>query len=185
MKKAIFLDRDGTINKDVRFLSDFKNFELIEGTMESLNIFQDLGFHLFITSNQSGVARGYFSIQQVERLNCQIKDYLKQRHVTITEIVYCPHLEQGIVPEYAVTCNCRKPKPGMIYYLQKKYNIDLKQSYTVGDKLRDVQAGLTAGTRAALVKNGPENPDAGEVEVPQFDTLLDFARSLRAEKGRS
>ncbi|MFC1583966.1 D-glycero-alpha-D-manno-heptose-1,7-bisphosphate 7-phosphatase [Fibrobacterota bacterium] len=179
MHKAIFLDRDDTINRDTNYLIKFEDFQILDGVIPALRIMQDAGFLLFITTNQSGIARGFFSIDQVDNLNCQIHEFLKKNGITITETVYCPHLENGKVPEFATSCDCRKPRPGMILHLQKKYNLDLKRCFSVGDKLRDVQAGEAAGVKSFLIKSNPESNGIDVPSASQFDSLLDFATSLK------
>ncbi len=182
-RKAIFLDRDGTLNKNVEYLSDFDHFELLPGVEKALQIFQELGFQLFVVTNQSGVARGLFPIQAVVELHRRIDQALTSRGVHMEEFVFCPHHPQGSVPEYTLNCSCRKPKPGMLRYLETKYHLDTEKSFMVGDAYRDVQAGLQAGAQAVLLKpNADPNAEWDTLDNPgnikEFVSLLGFAESL-------
>ena len=177
---AIFLDRDGTLCRDAVYMIRFEDFEPLPGVDEALRRLQEAGYRLFVVTNQSGVARGMFTAEAVEALNRRIEDYFRERGVFLEDTAFCPHHPEGTVPEYAVECACRKPKPGMILDLAQKYDLDLTRSYMVGDMLRDVEAGLAAVTRAALIpprENAPSLDNDGRLK--EFTSLLDFANSLR------
>ena len=183
-RKAIFLDRDGTINKNLEGLIRFEDFEFVPGVERALKLLQELGYRLFVVSNQSGVAKGFFSASDVKALHQRVGDVLKTQGIKVEEFVFCPHHPQGTVPEYTLDCNCRKPKPGMIKYLESKYNLDIKNSYMVGDMNRDAEAGMRAGAEAILLKPDAEpNANWDRVDNPgnlkEFISLLDFAESLR------
>ncbi len=138
MKKAIFLDRDGTINVDKEYVYRLSDFEFLPGAREALRIFQDLGFLLIIVTNQSGIARGYYTLEDYLKLDKALKDDLDLHGIRITDSFYCPHLPEGAVEEYTTECDCRKPKLGMFEDAISKYGIDLKHSICIGDKERDV-----------------------------------------------
>lgn len=183
-RKAVFLDRDGTLNRNVEYLIDFEHFELIPGVEPALRLLQDLDYRLFVVSNQSGVARGYFPIGAVEELHRRIGDRLTAMGIELEEFVFCPHHPQGSVPEFTQECSCRKPKPGMLSYLQEKYGLDIGNSFMVGDMWRDAEAGVNAGATGVLLKpNGDPDADWDRVDNPgnikEFVSLLDFAESLR------
>lgn len=128
--KAIFLDRDGTINVEKNYLYKIEDFEFEKGVIEGLKILQDLGFKLVVISNQSGIGRGYYKKEDADILfNYMIKE-LKKENIKIDKAYYCPH--------YNEECNCRKPKLGLFYKAQKELNIDFSKSYAIGDKKRDV-----------------------------------------------
>jgi len=182
--KAVFLDRDGTVNRNTHFLIDFAEFELIPGVEDALRILQGLGYRLFGVSNQSGVAKGYFTYAAVEDLNRSIVADLGARGIRLEEIAFCPHHPEGVVTEYAKACGCRKPAPGMLKDLARKHGLDLSQSFMVGDSDSDAQAGLNAGAQGVWIR--PETTqlvDFGRVDNPrkikEFPSLLDFARNLR------
>src|SRR5688500_4428473 len=111
--KAIFLDRDGTLNVDKEYMVKFEDFELIPGVIPSLQIFQDLGYRLFIVSNQSGIARKYFTYRDVEDLQVQFTALFRSHGIVFDDMIFCPHHPEGLDPQYQLDCDCRKPKPGM------------------------------------------------------------------------
>lgn len=182
--KAVFLDRDGTLNRNTHYLIDFADFELIPGVEEALRILQSLGYRLFGVSNQSGVARGYFTYAAVEDLNRKIVSELAARAIRLEEIAFCPHHPEGSVADYAKACDCRKPAPGMLRDLARKHGLDLSRSFMIGDSESDALAGLNAGAQGVWIRSGAGSP-SGPVEVDnppkikEFPSLLDFARNLR------
>lgn len=175
---AIFLDRDGTLHRDAVYMIRFEDFEPLPGVEEALRVLQGAGYRLFGVTNQSGVARGYFPLGEVHRLNERIRAYFKEHGADIEEIAVCPHLPGAPVAEYDRECECRKPRPGMLHDLARRYNLDLARSYMVGDMPRDVLAGLAAGAKAALIPpvEAPELDNS--VFLKEFTTLLEFARSV-------
>lgn len=184
IRKAIFLDRDGTINVNTHYLIRFEDFELIPGVEQALRIFQDLGYHLFVVSNQSGVARGYFTQGAVEELHRKIGSHLAGMGIAIDGFAFCPHHPEGTVPEYTRSCDCRKPAPGMLLTLAGRHGVDLSRSYMVGDHDWDAQAGLNAGSHGIWLRpDAATGSDLCQVDNPpkikEFASLLDFAESLR------
>jgi D-glycero-D-manno-heptose 1,7-bisphosphate phosphatase len=189
-RKAVFLDRDGTVNRNTHYLIDFEDFELLPGVAAALRILQDLDYRLFVVSNQSGVARGYFTYAAVEELNRKIVAHLAGLGIRIEEIVFCPHHPEGTVPEYTRVCDCRKPLPGMLIDLARRHGIDLGQSIMVGDNEIDAQAGLNAGARGIRIRPEASSQEpASQVDNPpkikEFASLLDFAEDLREIAGRN
>ncbi|MFW9881075.1 MAG: D-glycero-beta-D-manno-heptose 1,7-bisphosphate 7-phosphatase, partial [Candidatus Thorarchaeota archaeon] len=138
-KKCIFLDRDGVINKEVGHLSDPENFEFIPRSIEALKILKQKGYLLIIITNQAGIARGYYSEKILHNIHAKMNNILKENNVMLDDIFYCPHH-----PEFTGVCECRKPLPGMIFKAKSKYNIDLSESYMIGDTLNDIEAGINA-----------------------------------------
>lgn len=149
MNRAIFLDRDGTLNEEAEYLSDPAGLVLLPGAGEALKVLTDMGFLLVVVSNQSGVARGYFGIGEVEAVNERLAGLLRPYGVHFDLIAYCPHH-----PDHTGPCSCRKPEPGMLMDAARKLDVDLSRSWMVGDKLADVEAGAAAGCRTALVLTG-------------------------------
>lgn len=146
-KKAVFLDRDGTIIEEVDFLATTEETELFPYTIEALKIFRDNGFLLFVTTNQSGIARGFFGATAVNSIHQKIQDELNAEGLNIESFHYCPHFpDQG--------CRCRKPNTGMIEQACANYDIDLSESWMIGDKKLDIGMGFNAGTQTALVLTG-------------------------------
>lgn len=183
-RKAVFLDRDGTVNRNTHYLIDFADFELLPGVEAALRILQDLGYLLLGASNQSGVARGLFTYPAVEELNRKIIADLASRGIRIEEIAFCPHHPEGTVTPYAKACECRKPSPGMLRDLARKYDVDMARSYMVGDSESDALAGLNAGARGVWIRpEAARSPAGSQVDNPgkikEFASLLDFAGYLR------
>jgi D-glycero-D-manno-heptose 1,7-bisphosphate phosphatase len=133
--KAAFLDRDGVINEDFGYVGKIENFKFKEGIFELLKLLHELGYALFIVTNQSGIARGYYSEEDFYKLTEWMKNELKKRGIEIKDVEFCPHH-----PDFTGECECRKPKPGMILNLAEKYKIDLKDSIMIGDSESDVKA---------------------------------------------
>jgi D-glycero-D-manno-heptose 1,7-bisphosphate phosphatase len=138
MSQAVFLDRDGTIIADKNYMADPAEIELLPGAVQGLRRLQDAGLLLIIVTNQSGVARGFFTEQALHEVHRRLLEILENEGVRIAGIHYCPHgPEDG--------CPCRKPKPGLLLDAAAEHGIDLHQSAMVGDSLRDAQAGMAAG----------------------------------------
>ena len=153
--KVIFLDKDGTLVKDVPYNIEPKNIMIETDVVEGLKKLAG-EFEFIIISNQSGIARGYFSVAQLENYWKKLLAIFLEYGITIRDYFYCPHLAEGNVPAFSVSCNCRKPLPGLIYKAAVKYSIDLGASWMVGDILDDVQAGTCAGCKTVLIDNGNE-----------------------------
>ncbi|MBZ0200026.1 MAG: HAD-IIIA family hydrolase [Ignavibacteriaceae bacterium] len=152
MTAAIFLDRDGTLNEDPGYLGNPDKVILYPGTGKALSNFKkQLGFKFIVISNQSGIARGLISIENVEAVNKKINVLLSNDDVQIDAFYYCPYH-----PEFSEIekCGCRKPSPEMVFYAAKKENIDLTHSYFVGDSISDIECGINAGLKTVLVKTG-------------------------------
>lgn len=154
LHRAVFLDRDGTINVEKEYLICKKDFEFIPGAPEALKKLQLAGFRLVIVTNQSGVARGYFSLAQVHALHQYIVAQLEQFGVFLAGIYVCPHHPTSGQGEYLCDCDCRKGKPGMLLHAAKELDIDLTNSFMIGDKLTDIWAGCAAGCCSYLVRTG-------------------------------
>ena len=147
MEKAIFLDRDGTINVDVDYLHQIDQLEFIDGTIEALALLKMQGYRLIVISNQSGIGRGYFGVQEVEQLHAYMNHVLQEHHAEVDAFYYCPHIEQDM-------CSCRKPRTGLIDRAVEEWNIDLSRSYMVGDREADVMTAVNAGCRYGLLLSG-------------------------------
>lgn len=162
MKKAIFLDRDGTLNIDHGYVHQIDDFHFIDGSIESLRKLKAMGFLLILVTNQSGIARGYFSEAQFLQLTEWMDWSLADRGVDLDGIYYCPHHPHG-KGEYRQDCDCRKPKSGMLVQAIKELNIDPSQSFMVGDKIEDLLAARSAKVRSKiLVKTGKPITHEGE-----------------------
>lgn len=153
MKRAVFLDRDGTINVEKDYLYQIKDFEFIPGTEEAIHLLNQAGFMVIVVTNQSGVARGYYTEEDVENLHRHIDRELGNYGAHVDAWYYCPHHTSGR-GSYALPCSCRKPFPGMLRKAAERYGIDLGNSFMIGDKLADLEAGLAAGCSTILVRTG-------------------------------
>jgi D,D-heptose 1,7-bisphosphate phosphatase len=155
LSKAIFLDKDGTLIPNVPYSVDPEQAAITLDTAKALRVFAKLGYQIFIVSNQSGVARGYFHEEQVDLVVQRFHELFLLLGISLQGFYYCPHHPEGKAP-YNIDCACRKPKPGMIIQAAQKHSIDLANSWLIGDILHDVEAGRRAGCRTVLVDNGGE-----------------------------
>jgi D-glycero-D-manno-heptose 1,7-bisphosphate phosphatase len=156
MNRAIFIDKDGTLIEDVPYNVNPDLVRFTPGAIAALKMLKDKGYLLIMVSNQSGVARGYFTEDALEKLKVKLQEMLAKSGVPLDDLLFCPHHPDGTVSRYSLMCECRKPKPGMILQAAKKFNIDLTESWMVGDILHDVEAGNRAGCRTILINNGNE-----------------------------
>ena len=146
MAVAAFLDRDGVINVDHGYVSRWEDFEFLLGVPEALLTIQEAGYRLIVISNQSGIGRGFYSEADLEELNQRIAQYLSQElDIEIAGFYHCPHHPTEALGDYLMRCDCRKPAPGMILRAAQDHNVDLTESFLVGDKRSDIEAGKAAG----------------------------------------
>jgi histidinol-phosphate phosphatase family protein len=153
---AVFLDKDGTLVQDVPYNVDLNRIRLAPGVAAGLRVLQNAGYRLIVITNQSGVARGYFSEADLTAVFQRLQQLLAPAGVTLTDFYYCPHHPLGSIARYAVACGCRKPEPGLLFRAARDHDIDLGHSWFVGDILNDIEAGRRAGCRTILVHNGGE-----------------------------
>ncbi len=155
-RAAVFLDKDGTIIKDLPYNVDPDRIVLLKGAAEGLRALHDAGYRLIVVSNQSGVARGLFREEALAGVEKRLRILLSGRGVALDGFYYCPHLAEGSVRGYNIACDCRKPAPGLILQAAAEHNIDLAKSWMVGDILNDVEAGRRSGCMTVLLDNGHE-----------------------------
>jgi len=154
MRAALFLDRDGVINKDIGYLHRIEDFEFLDGAIETCRQFQAAGYLLIVITNQAGIAHGYYTEQDFYRVNDWMIEQFRQRGVHIDKVLYSPFHPDG-QGDYRRDSFCRKPKPGLILQAQREYDIDLCVSILVGDKESDIEAGLAANVgRCIIVRSG-------------------------------
>jgi D-glycero-D-manno-heptose 1,7-bisphosphate phosphatase len=159
MTKAVFLDRDGVINELVYYAehgivdSPFttKQFKLVPGVCEAINKFHELGFKVIIVSNQPGIAKGYFSEETFDKIRKKMNDELAKKGASFDGEYYCFHHPEAKAERLKVNCECRKPKPGLLLQAAQDLDIDLSQSWMIGDGLTDVKAGKSAGCPTILL----------------------------------
>jgi D,D-heptose 1,7-bisphosphate phosphatase len=179
-QKCVFLDRDGTINKFNSFITKPEDFELIEGAAEAVKKINNLGYLAIVITNQPVIARGEADFETLDLIHMKMETDLGRHGAYIDDLFFCPHHPDkgfdGERPEYKIDCDCRKPKPGMILQAAEKYNIDLLQSYMVGDDMRDVNAGINAGCIPVFLTNN--KPVEGMDNIKTFTNLLDFTEQF-------
>jgi D-glycero-D-manno-heptose 1,7-bisphosphate phosphatase len=145
-QRAVFLDRDGVLDIDTGYISKPEEIRWVDGAREAVALLKEQGFLVFVTTNQSGIARGYFTVKDMQALHAWMEKEIEKKGGRIDRFYYCPHHPtKGIIPELTHPCNCRKPRPGMILQAFKDYDIDKKGSFMIGDRMSDVDAGLNAG----------------------------------------
>lgn len=151
---AVFIDRDGTINVDVDFLSSPSQLQLIPRSAEAIRELNDLGIAVVVITNQSGIARGLYTEDDLQKVHEAMNSELKKVGATVLDYFFCPHHPEEGLPPYRVECDCRKPKPGMLNQAKNKYGFNLRRSFVVGDKCIDVQTGKAVGAVAIQVATG-------------------------------
>lgn len=160
-QKAVFLDRDGTINKYIGFLRNIDEFELLDGVCEAIKKINQSGYLAIVVTNQPVIARGEVSYEELQEIHNKMETLLGNEGAYVDAIYYCPHHPhkgyEGEVPELKIDCECRKPKPGMLLQAAKDYNIDLSQSWMVGDSDNDIQAGEAAGCKTVMLEESKNN----------------------------
>lgn len=151
---AVFLDRDGTINQDKGYISNPAQIEIIPESAEAIKRLNNADCRVFGVSNQSGVARGYYSTNDVSAVNKKVIELTARAGGVIEEIFYCPHHPEGKVEKYSFKCDCRKPATGMIRQIEDKYGFKIERTAVVGDKASDVGLGRSIGAKTILVATG-------------------------------
>ncbi len=157
LKKAVFLDRDGTINVEKNYLYKIEDFEFIDGVLKALRELSDAGFLLIIITNQSGIARGYYTEKDYGLLNSWLLETFAKNGIKISASYFCPHLPTASVERYRTICNCRKPNTGLFEQAVKDFNIDLKKSFAIGDKIRDLAICEKSECKGFLIGNNEES----------------------------
>ena len=183
MNNAFFLDRDGVIIEEEHYLSDPAKVRLCPGCAEAFRQISAAGFRIIVTSNQSGVARGYFTFAEIAAVERRIEELLTGAGAPLPDAwYYCPHHTKGSVAEYVRDCDCRKPRPGMLIRAAEEHAISLPSSVMIGDKLSDLRAAFAAGCRhAALVMTGhgsDQTPEPLEYDYPVADNILNATGKL-------
>lgn len=172
--KAVFLDRDGTINVDKNYLYKIDDWEFENGVIEALKILQNLGFKLIVISNQSGIERKYYTKEDANKIFKYMEEELKKENINISKSYYCPHYNQE--------CECRKPKLGLFYQAQKDFDIDFSHSYAIGDKLRDLSICNKEKTVGFLLKSKEiiENN-----RIIRCENILEAAKKIEEMEGNN
>lgn len=149
MRKAVFLDRDGTINVDKGYVHRIEDWEWIPGATDAIAALKKAGFLVIVITNQAGIARGYYTDKEVTTLHEWVNRELEKYGTRIDGFYFCPHH-----PEFSGECECRKPLPGLLLQAKRDFDIDFERSWLIGDKAGDIQAGRAAGVKSILVMTG-------------------------------
>jgi len=169
---AVFLDRDGTLNEEVDFLRTPDELKLIPGAAAAVRTLNTLGIITCVISNQSGVARGFLTEDDLVPIHARLEDELRAGGARVDRIYYCPHHPTEGNPPYRKTCDCRKPKSGMLHKGEQEWGLDLHRSFVIGDRIADVQAGKNVGATTVLVLTGYGK--TSEEECRRENVLPDF-----------
>lgn len=184
INKAVFLDRDGTINEDRHYLYRIEDFVFLPGIVEALRLLQEVGFLLIVVTNQSGIGRGYYTEADFQKLNAWMLEELKRQGVTLTATYYCPHLPDAKISRYRKDCDCRKPRTGLFMQAVQELRIDLARSYAIGDKLRDCAICWDTDCRGFLIERNEsqdvlKNVKAGRIpHVRYAENLLEATKII-------
>lgn len=163
-KKAVFIDRDGTININVEYLDNPDNFKMYPGVAEGIKLLNKNGFLVIVVTNQSGIARGFFTEDVLKKIHKKMIDDFSKKGAKIDAIYYCPHHPDD-------NCDCRKPKIGLFKKAFEKFDIDASKSFMIGDRVLDVEAGFNMGLKTVIV---PEKKKAVSKEMKKSDVTPDF-----------
>ncbi|MFH1258037.1 MAG: HAD family hydrolase [Candidatus Micrarchaeota archaeon] len=175
MSKGVFIDRDGTINKEVEYLNDPEKLAFIEGSLEALLMLQNRGYKLILVTNQAGIAKGKITFGQLERIHSKMLSLMKQEGITLSneDIYFCPHHADE-------KCDCRKPNVKNFKHAEAKFKLDPSKCWVVGDKTSDVEAARRGGYKSILVKTGYGGKDGRFGTKPDFiaENLLEAAKII-------
>lgn len=186
MERVIFLDRDGTLNEEVNYLHRKEDLKILDGVPEALHMLKERGYKLVVVTNQAGVARGYYSEEDVAELHRYMNTLLARDGAEIDYYFYCPHHPEYGIGEYKKNCHCRKPETGMFEMAEQVFEVDKENSWMIGDKLIDVEAGRNYGVRTVLVGTGygaqmnAELTESGQEKPYDLyaETLVDAAHAI-------
>ena len=171
--KTIFLDRDGVINKEINYLHKIEDFEFINGVFEACQYLESQNYKIIITTNQSGISRGYYTQSDFQKITKWMLSQFNNNNIGILEVIHCPHLPSDF-------CDCRKPKPGMLLSAKTKHDIDMENSWMVGDKENDIQAANNAGIiNTILVKSGHEIDEINSNSKFTLDSIKDIHQAIK------
>lgn len=177
-QKAVFLDRDGTMIEDVGYLDRLERLELFPYTIDSVRLLNASGYKVVVVTSQNGIANGILTEDFLAQSHAHMSALFEAAAAKVDGYYYCPHSPHATVERYRTDCDCRKPKPGMILTAARDHGIDVSQSIVIGDRWRDIEMGLAAGTRAVLVETGYGRTEAARrpdnvPPVPVAGTLIE------------
>lgn len=179
MNKAVFLDRDGVITRDPpHYAHRIDQLRLIPRSAEAIRLLNKNNFKVVVVSNQSGVARGYYPEKDTHVFNNALEKELEKKDVYLDAFYYCPHHPDAKIKTYRIECDCRKPKPGMLLKASQDLNIDLTQSFMIGDRLSDIMAGQKAGCKAIHVLTGVGREQQSKHKLDASFTSMDLYEAV-------
>lgn len=181
MRRAVFIDKDGTLISNVPYNADPDKIVLEYGAVEGLRLLQERGYALIVVSNQAGIAHGYFREEEMQPVIGRVRQLLYEGGIVLDGFYYCPHHPAGKIAQYTVSCMCRKPLPGMLLQAAEEMDLFLPESWMIGDILHDVEAGNRAGCRSILLNKGNETVwEANDYNKPEHiaDDMLEAARLI-------
>lgn len=180
LRKAAFLDRDGVINRDRAYVHRWQDFEFMPGAIEGMRRLQQAGYALVVVTNQSGLARGYYTEAEYQALSSAMRQELARQGVELAGIYHCPHHPAGAVADLAIACDCRKPAPGLLLRAAQELQLSLTDSLLIGDKPSDIEAARAAGVGHAYLvdSDNPESGTAPDVADGHFADLLTCTTAL-------
>ena len=171
-KRALFLDRDGVINTEINYLYKIEDFEFIDGIFDLCRTAVEHNYRIIVVTNQSGIARGYYSEADLEKLTKWMMREFAGRGIEISRVYACPHLIDADIESYRRDCPARKPNPGMLLQAKEDFNLDLSECILIGDKKRDMEAGLRVGINNLILF------DASASELENLDSKVKLASNL-------
>lgn len=172
MNVAIFLDRDGVLIEDVHLLTDPGDIRVLEGVPQALRSLKEAGFQLIVVSNQTVVARGLVTEQEVCAINAEMEHLLEQAGgPRLDGFYFCPHHPNATLPAYRIACKCRKPRPGLLLRAAREHNLNLGASFVIGDRITDIIAGARAGCRTVLAQTGKHQEPPIETVEPLDESV--------------
>lgn len=174
LNKAIFLDRDGVINREVQFVAKPSDFHILQNSLKALQELSKTDYKLIIVTNQSGMGYGFYNEQDYEKVNKKMLKIFRDNKIRIDQIYHCPH-------RYEEKCNCRKPNTGLLDRAKEDFNLDYKQCWLIGDKTSDIKAGENIGCKTILVKTGAGGKDGRYKVKPDYvvDDLMGVVKKIK------
>jgi D-glycero-D-manno-heptose 1,7-bisphosphate phosphatase len=174
-ERAVFLDRDGTINEDTHYPHKVAELSLLSGAAEGLRLLARLPVHIIVVSNQAGIAKGYYGVEEMHAFNSDLRRRVEEQQGRIDAFYYCPHLEQKDLGPGERACGCSKPGDGLLREAADEFAVDLTESFMIGDKASDIAAGRSAGCRTILVRTGKRGRDDPDRAATANAALPDLA----------
>ena len=153
-RPAVFIDRDGTVNEQMGYINHISRFVLLPGVAEGIKLLNSHQYRVIVVSNQSGVARGYFPIELVDEVHAHMRVLLEKDGAFVDGIFFCPHYPGGVIPEYSISCDCRKPGTGLIKKACEAFDVDMVNSYVIGDRYSDIELAMRLDLEGILVTTG-------------------------------